>query len=42
MIIFIITIIFFQLLIIAIYGWSVVILEILGILFCLWMDSKKK
>lgn len=42
MFLFIVTIIFFQLLIIAIYGWGVVLLEILGILFCLWMDSRKK
>lgn len=42
MFLFIVTIIFFQLLIIAVYGWGVVLLEILGILFCLWMDSKKK
>jgi len=42
MIIFIITIIFFQLLIIAVYGWGVVLLEILGILICLFMDSRKK
>ena len=42
MFLFIVTIIFFQLLIIAVYGWGVVLLEILGILVCLFMDSRKK
>ena len=42
MFLFIVTIIFFQLLIVAMYGWGVVLLEILGIVICLFMDSRKK